>query len=461
MANGTDTAIAPSLPAGYQVEQQSATPAPSSLPAGYSVEQSGQPSQQFGDQPGQKQDVVSNVESGFDEAGGDISHAIVNAPKNILSSIWHALPPVALHDSFKQVLPVIDAYEKSRSSGAGVMDSLKAANDQAAKQNAVKQQVEAAAKAFKENPTRETARGVMDATAFVASLFGGGEGAAPAEATAEGSAETGAATEAATQAATQTATKPGLLKQVIKGKEVAQPAAKGALSDAATAAAKDTGVGATVQPQGVRSLLDDTIAQSATKERGLYDAVNKAAGTDMKSLYDRAEELKDALDDPTNIANRSALQTELDATNTHISQGEASATKNLVNAPKAIQEAKQATQQRYSLQEVKSKLFNNEGVVSGNIEHGAAETINTDSAIKAAERLNKPSRFAPEGTPTRLEQALGQDGASKLLKNLYSAQKTGQTALKVQTIGRWLAGVAGVGGGTELVKHVASAVSNK
>ena len=247
-----------------------------------------------------------------------------------------------------------------------------------------------------------------------------------------------------------------MIQQVVKGEKVAQPAAQSAMRGAATAAAEDTGVTAG-QSQGIRGLLDDTIAKAATKERGLYDTLNKAAGADMKDLYDRQEELLEALDDPTNVHNRKALADELSITQKAIKVHEDEARLNGVD-PGSIKQATASTQQRYSLQDLKAKLFNNESIVQGNVEHGAEESINVDSAIKAAEKLNKPSRFAPEGSPTRLQQALGKNGASKLLDNLYAAQKQGQTALKRQQLAKWIGGAIGVGATAEGIKAVAGSV---
>lgn len=257
----------------------------------------------------------------------------------------------------------------------------------------------------------------------------------------------------ATTAADVAEETPGLIKQVVKGEKVAQPAAQATLKNAATAAAADTGVEAAEEAGGVRTFLDDTIAKAATKERGLYDTLNEAAGTDMKDLYDRKEELLDTLDDPTQVHNRKALSDELSTTQKAIKVHEDQARLNGVD-PSSIDDATAATQQRYALQEVKKGLFNNENVVQGDIAHGAPESINVDAAIKSAQRLNKPSRFAPEGTPTRLMQAFGEDGANNLLRGLYQAQKAGQSAVKAQKIALWVGGAVGLGGGGALYRSL-------
>lgn len=241
---------------------------------------------------------------------------------------------------------------------------------------------------------------------------------------------------------------PGLVKQVIKGKGVAQEPAKEALGSAV----EGTGQQATA---GIRDMMDKTIKASSKTERAAYDAVNKAAGTDLKDLYDYQSRLQDAIDNPANIDREDLLQEKLKDVGARIAQGEAQATRNLVNAPQKIQEAKQLTQTRYAQEELKKKLFNNESVVSGNVEHGAEEQVNVDSAIRQVEQLDKPSRYAPEGTPTRLEQALGKDGAAKLKQGLYDAQKAGQTALKKQNIAKLIGASLGASGvGYEVVKGV-------
>jgi hypothetical protein len=244
------------------------------------------------------------------------------------------------------------------------------------------------------------------------------------------------------------AEKPGIMqrvKQAVSPKTATQPGAQSALREGAAASAKDAGVTGALDTSGsIRTIMDQPIAEASKIEDSLYQTVNDAAGTDMKALYDRREELQDAADDPTNVATKSAIQKELTATDQQIAQGEANVQSKLgKDAPDLIEQAKAATQQRYSMEEGVKKLFNNESVVSGNLAHGAPESINVDSAIKAAENLDKPSKFAPRGTPTRLEQMFGEDGAAALKQGLYDAQKAGQ---KVATRNQILQ-IIGVTGG--------------
>ncbi|HXE32782.1 MAG TPA: hypothetical protein VN087_02630 [Verrucomicrobiae bacterium] len=247
-----------------------------------------------------------------------------------------------------------------------------------------------------------------------------------------------------------------VVTKIARGASAADAPAQAALRSGAAASASDAGVTATTDASaGIRTLLDQPIADAAKNERSLYDTVNDAAETDMKSLYDHREDVLDALSDPTNVANRSALADELATTDKAIQvHSDLAASKGV--SMDTLNEAKAATQQRYAMETLDQKLFNNENVVSGDVAHGAPETVNVDAAIRAVQNLDKPSKFAPRGTPTRLVQALGEDGAAALKQGLYDAQKAGQSALKVQQIAKYLGYTAGGGAlvtGSGLLVH--------
>lgn len=247
---------------------------------------------------------------------------------------------------------------------------------------------------------------------------------------------------------------PSVVSDIAQGEKAAQAPAQAALRSGASASAADAGVDAGAQSGGMRTVLDDAIGKVSKQERGLYDTLNKASGTDLKTLYDHSSDVQEALDDPTNIANRTALQKELQATQDSIAKGESQAAANGVD-PNTLTTAKAATQQRYAMETVKQKLFNNESVVNGNAEHGAPETINVKSAIRQVEGLDKPSRYAPEGTPSRLEQAFGAEGAANLKQGLYDAQKAGVSAATKKNVAKWVGGgalsIAGYEGAKKLL----------
>jgi hypothetical protein len=283
----------------------------------------------------------------------------------------------------------------------------------------------------------ETAGHLMAGAAKVLPFaLGAGEtGAAGGEA-----AEAGEAAETAAEVAPKG---PGLVQKIKQGEGVAQEPAKQALRTASKAEA-----GA----QATRTMMDEPISALAKAERSTYDAINKAAGTDLKSLYDYREALQDELEEPAQIANKSALEAKLKETEGAINKAEKNlAEQNMSGAE--LEKARGMTQKRYAMEELKKKLFNNETVVKGNAAYGTDEQINVDAAIRNAENLNKPSRYAREGSPTRLQQALGKDGAKQLLQDLYDAQRAGKEAMRVKELAGKIAKWAAYGGGLAAGGH--------
>ena len=312
------------------------------------------------------------------------------------------------------------------------------------------------AKSFAENPNKAAWSGVLMAAL---PLIGGGmpeTAGAEAPTVAEG---VTSAAPADADAITHTYTPGGGLqavKRLVSPEAATQPEAQSAFRSGAQASAEDAGVTGEANQGGIRTLMNKPIRQASAVKRNLYDTVNDAAETDMKSLYDRREELQDTLDDPTQIANKSALQKELQTTQASIDAGETKVQDALgTKASDLLQKAKAATQQRFAMEQGDAKLFNNESVVSGNAENGTDETVNVKAAIRQAEQLDKPSKFAPRGTPTRLQQMFGEDGAKAFKQGLYDAQKSGQSVATRNTVAKWLGGVGGVGlGGFEAFTHM-------
>jgi hypothetical protein len=383
----------------------------------------------------------SNVVQGIKETGQDIWGAIKGAATTVFPG------QNDLTGGIQEAIPAFHAYESARSQGKGIVDSLSAANDEMAKQQQARDALKQRVDEFKKNPTIATVRAVGDAAALATAAYAGSSvmsDAAASEAGAEGS----------TADAATAAPKPNILQRTFSQKAAAQPKAQAAFRSGAQASAVDAGVDAGAQGGSIRSLLDDPIESLSTKERAAYDAINDASGTDLKSLYDLRSKLQDGLDDPTQIANEDKLNARLEQTEAQIKTGEAQAQENGVD-PDTLSQAKEMTKQRYAMENVNQKLFNNEGVISGNVEHGAPETINVDSAIRQVENLDKPSRFAPRGTPSRLEQAFGEEGAQNLKQGLYDAQKAGEKALTMQKWAKYaggvLAGAGAVGEGLNLL----------
>lgn len=393
------------------------------------------------------------VATGVKEAGEDIWDTLKGVaahPVQTAEGVVAGSPAGMFHQSVNESLGAYHAYEKARQAGKGIVDSLQAASDQMQAQDATAQMLQKRADEFKKQPGAATVHALANAAVLAATMYGGGE-------VAGGLADAGEAeaSEVAANVAKNAAPKaPGPIQQILKGEKVAQPQAQSALRSGAEAATKKAGVQAGESPS-IRTMLDEPIEKASAKETSLYQAVNKAAETDMKTLYDWRERLHDALDDPAQISQRKDLQQELAETNTKINWGENNVkTKLGKDAGQLIDQAKAATQQRYAMEEGAKKLFNNESVIKGNAAHGAEEKIDVDAAIKNAENLDKSSKFAPRGSPTRLRQMFGEEGALKFKQSLYDAKKLGAKALTKQQWATRLAAIGGTSAAIDLIKSL-------
>lgn len=224
-----------------------------------------------------------------------------------------------------------------------------------------------------------------------------------------------------------------------RGEAVAQPIAQAGVRRVAP----------TVGPS-LRSGIDvDTPFKDA---KALYRTVDDAAKTDFKGLYDKL----DAAQDDARLAAPGSPE-------------EAKAQLNIKNTQDAIDDAKdiaaksgvkdidgtlRAADKKYTEtqanKDFNSKFFGSQGVINGNVAHGAPETINVDAAIKVLENMDKPNRYGV----SRLQQtSLGPKGVAELKQVLYDAQKAGNNAMSSRelrnTIGKFIgyAGAATEGAG--------------
>jgi hypothetical protein len=220
------------------------------------------------------------------------------AETGALKTIWNNLPPVQLADSVKQTLPLIHAYETARSSGASMSDALTKVNETAKQHMANVSQIKPIVDAFRANPTRETARALIDATAVATSLLAGGEAIAPeaeavtaapaAEAAAAPAAEaeavgspirTKVAAPADTAAAATSKIEPAVATQTAKAGLA--PGEAGMTTEAATAATKQAALDAQTTTQ---TNIDQTLQNIATRHATENNIVAPASGTATRDL---------------------------------------------------------------------------------------------------------------------------------------------------------------------------------
>jgi hypothetical protein len=368
-------------------------------------------------------------------------HDAVSHPGKAVVGLGASTPPGMAFEGIKNSVAGYEAYEKARSSGAGVIDSLKAASDTMKSRDAVAQQVQQRADEFKKDPGAANARALFDVLGLLVTGTGAGTGlsagvsglkTAAAETTI--AAEPAIAAEAGAEAA---APKTGLItnvknvaKQVAQGEKIAQPQAQEALRTGVRAGSTEAGVTA-VQPPSLRAIVEEPIHSLDASAKAAYRQIDAAAGTDFKALNEKLSnteyQIRQLTDTEEDVAKEAALEKARTATMDKIEAAKQQAIDNGVD-PKLLDKADAQFKQARALEELEAKVFKNPNVVAGNAVRGTPETINVDSAVKALQRLQDKEEFGG----SRLEQALGKKGADDLLNDMYAAQRAGTKALARQ-----------------------------
>jgi hypothetical protein len=438
---GSSTTQQFSLPPG-------ATPVDSSVPAPGTTGVSG---------------FLNKVGEGGAEAASDIWGAVKNTAKILIpgspeglaaaKGIWHSLPPVELADSVKQTLPLIHAYETARASGSSISDALTATNEAAKQHMSNIYPIQQVVSAFRANPTRETARALTDAAAVAASMFFGGEVAAPAE-EAEAVATTAlpAESEAAATATKvpgaadfSSPSKPGLLqdvKSIVQGKSVAQPVAQQTVRQGVQAAAENAGtadeaLAANIKTQPLlgrnQTILDDHLSSLRGQEQDAYERMDEAAGFDVKAeksqLSNDQYKLKQLGNTDADIAQKEKLTASIQDSQARITDAESK----MKDAGIDPTEADGLHKQRMAGADFKKALIQNTS--------SDGQTVNVDGLLNMAKKL----QFSKYGN--RLEQFFGSpEAADNFVSGLEAAQKAGARAAKIQHVAKWVGGLV-VGGG--------------
>ena len=235
------------------------------------------------------------------------------------------------------------------------------------------------------------------------------------------------------------ATDPGFIDQVWHGEQVAQAPAQAATRAAAKAAGSEVGL-STVQPEGLRTLAEEPISVVNGLKKGVYSQVDRAAGTDLKTLYDKLDAINDKIDLE---ASGSPAEAKLEEARTSqmqtIEDAKAQARAKGVDVDKMLAKGDALHTREMALRDFQKGVLKNVNIVPGNVAHGTPETVTIDSAVKAIQKLQDNTKF---GAP-RLEQALGKDGAKKLLDGLYDAQRQGIKAASRQKLAQWVGGILG------------------
>jgi hypothetical protein len=370
--------------------------------------------------------TLSSIGAGLEETGSDVWNAVKSTVNPMTGGLLGAASDAYQH--IKEAVPLFQAYETARSSGAGVLDSLSAANDKAKQisdaQDVLKQRVNE----FRQNPTQATTRAVGDAAALAASIWAGGKLAPIADVAPEAE----AATEAGTAAEPE---EPSVVQQVIKGDKVAQQPAQAAVRQAAGASADAPIL------EGNSTVLDEPLANLKTQEQAAYKQVDDAAGFDLKAekaqLANDQYKLAQLGNTDADVAARGNLTDAINDSQDRIDAAE-QALQDAGIDPKA---ADTLHQQRMAGLDFKKALIRNTNPDG---------TVNVDGLLSASKNL----RFTKYGD--RLQQFMGADGADEFMDQLQQAQNLGAHAMKTQKIAKTILKYVGpgatVGLGYELAK---------
>jgi hypothetical protein len=236
------------------------------------------------------------------------------------------------------------------------------------------------------------------------------------------------------------------IKNMFKGKDAAQPEAEEALRSGVKAGGKEAGI-STVQPQSLRTVAEEPIQTLDSSAKSLYRQIDNAAGTDFKALNEKLDnteyQIRQLTETEEDVQKEAALEKSRTAIMDKIEAAKQDALKAGVD-PKVLEQADAKFKQARALSDVETKVFKNPSIVQGNSAFGTSETVNVDSAIKQLQKLQDATKYGG----SRLEQALGKEGAKQLLEKMYAAQRAGNEALSHQQVAKWIAGIIGAGGAT-------------
>ena len=200
-------------------------------------------------------------------------------------------------------------------------------------------------------------------------------------------------------------------------------------------------------PASLMNLSRTTSKSRATHDRGKSPTlestnrglprIDEAAGTDFKALNEKLDNTEYQIRQLTDTEADQAAEARLEASRTGLMEKiEAAKQDAMANGvdPKLLDQADAQFTQARALKDLDAKVFKNPSVIKGNAAMGTEEEVNLNSAVKALQKLQDSTKFGA----SRLEQALGKEGANKLLRDMYAAQRAGQVALTRQAFAKMI-----------------------
>ena len=406
------------IPSGAQIGEQQQAGVP--IPQGAQV---GQP------EDNSAEEAITNLPVTVAQEGGEMlkgAGQMLAAPAMHMKNAFSSLASGNLAEAGQHFLKSVHAaeggeiadsiFQSSKQAKDRMMESAKKGDSLGVAQHAAgivpgASQVDDAMTKFQENPDT---KGLVHVIATALPMLFPGMSKLAGKVSKAG--EAGEVSEAATA-------KPGVVKQVVKGKSVEQEPAQAALREAA-------GSG---EPS-LRESLTKPIAESEAKADALYKQIDES-GVDVKAMNRKLQNTNRQLKTLTDTPEDQAMEAKLEQSRT----GLMDKIKESGVDPKLIKQADAQFRQSRALADVEAKIFKNPEIVEGNSKFGTEETVNVDKAIKALEKLESSKYGA------RVEQAFGKEGANELKSKLYAAQRQGVHALKMQQVAKWVAGIVGAG----------------
>lgn len=229
---------------------------------------------------------------------------------------------------------------------------------------------------------------------------------------------------------------PNIVKQVFKGKGVAQEPAKAAIRSMA-GADEDAAL-----LEGNKTVIDEHLNNIQQAKTNAYAEIDKEAGFDVKEAKIRLKNDQYKLKQLGSTEADQNQREKLTAAIQDVTDRIADANKKIAAAGIDPAKADTLNKQWRAGQEFKKALIKNTSA--------DGQSVNVDGLLTASKNLRAMSKYGD-----RLEQFMGKEGADKFMQELQAAQKMGAHALKAQQIAKIAAtslGSAGVMG--EIVKHV-------
>ena len=182
--------------------------------------------------------------------------------------------------------------------------------------------------------------------------------------------------------------------------------------------------------------------------KNMYRTVDTAAGTNFDDLYTKLANAQDrAMQTVDGSAEEAKALADVKTQEDVIAQAKQRAADNGVkNVDATLAQADAKFTEAQANKEFNYKFQN---AISGDVAHGAAETVDVDKAISIARKMSQPTVKYP--TPRLWQTSAGKAGADRLLTNLYAAQKAGERAVLLHTVKAWVGGVGGAALGYEAI----------